>query len=379
MPNIQELINRRSRFDPIPFADKGGYPCAAERSPVGSRLVDSGGIVATSKAMREILEVVRRSAPTDAPVLIYGEPDTGKVLIASEVHRQSRRHCGPLVHVACGALRESDLAEKLFGNGEHGSGRDNRKPVPLVEEARGGTLFLEDVAQLPLWGQVRLMEVLQQGQHFGGAGNAGAGADMRVIASSTVDLAAAMAQRVFLSSLYYYLKVVEIHVPPLRHRSQDIGPLAENYLAIANTTRVSQAGRPPCNFSQDARQRLMQYDWPGNKLQLASVVAHAALLTDGDEISLMQIKELLDEVVPHQAAETISVPLIGGLKEIECAVVVAMIERCRGNKAEAARVLGLHRRELYRILERKASVRLNTMPPSVLGSQAGDGITKDSA
>jgi DNA-binding NtrC family response regulator len=107
----------------------------------------------------------------------------------------------------------------------------------------------------------------------------------------------------------------------------------------------------------------LDYGWPGNTLQLASVVAHAVLLTDGDEISPMQIRELLGDVVPSNDAETISVRLIGGLKEIERAVVAAVIERCRGNKAEAARVLGLHRREVYRILQRKLPARAGLLPP----------------
>ena len=353
--------NHQFRCDAVPITGNGYRHAAPEPGP----------IIAVSKAMREILDVVQRSAPTDAPLLIYGEPDTGKNLIAGEVHRQSRRRAGPFVHVACGALRESDLAEKLFGRGGHGTGRDNHTPSTLVDEARGGTLFLENVAQLPLWGQVRLLEVLQQGQHSPGAGHAGVGADVRVIASSTVELSVAMAQRGFLSSLYYYLKVIEIHVPPLRHRCQDIGPLAERYLATANATRASQGNRPPCRFSKEALQCLVEYDWPGNKLQLASVVAHAVLLTDGDEITPMQVRELLGKVVSHDDAETISVPLIGGLKDIERAVVAAMIQRCRGNKAEAARVLGLHRRELYRILQRKAAAKEDAVPPCTANPNAG--------
>jgi len=358
--------NHRFRCDAVPLSANHG--CDGGVS-------EPGRIIAASKAMREILDVVRRSAPTDAPLLIYGEPDTGKNLIACEVHRQSRRQGGPFVHVACGALRESDLAEKLFGRGEHGTGRDNPASRTLVEEAHGGTLFLEDVAQLPLWSQVRLLEVLQQGQHFPGGGRAGVGGDVRVIASSAVDLSIAMAQRTFLSSLYYFLKVIEIHVPPLRHRCQDIGPLAESYLAIANAARANQGNRPPCHFAQEALQCLVEYDWPGNKLQLASIVAHAVLLTDGDEITPMQVRELLGGVVSHQGAETITVPLIGGLKDIERAVVAAMIERCRGNKAEAARVLGLHRRELYRILQPKAAAREDAMPPMPIGPIAGDCAT----
>ncbi len=125
--------------------------------------------------MREILEVVRRSAPTDAPVVIYGEPDTGKKLIAREVHRQSRRQAGPFVHVVCGALRESDLAEKLFGCGPAAPSEAARQRCRLLEEARGGTLFLENIAKLPLWGQVRLLEALQQERHSSGARHVGRG------------------------------------------------------------------------------------------------------------------------------------------------------------------------------------------------------------
>lgn len=276
-------------------------------------------------------------------------------------------------YMSCAALRESDLAEKLSGRDGPRTERDSPAPLPLVEEARGGTLFLQDVAQLPLWGQARLLEVLQQPSQARGVQRVSVGIDVRVIASSTVDLPAAMAQRVFLSSLYYYLKVVEIHVPPLRHRSQDIFPLAESYLAIANAARANQGGKPVCHFTREALQRLAEYDWPGNILQLASIVAHAVLLTDGDEIAPMQIMELLGGVVPNDDAETISVPLLGGLKEIERAIVATVIQRCRGNKAEAARVLGLHRREVYRILQPKVPAKEDFAPlPLALGPSVGD-------
>jgi two-component system response regulator AtoC len=361
MANDQEIIDHRLRVDAVPALGSG------------DRASEPGRIIAVSKAMRKILEVVRRSAPTDIPVLIHGEPDTGKKLIACEVHRQSGRAAGPFVHVVCGALRESDLAENLFGRGEYGTERDDHTPLPLLMEACGGTLFLEEVSQLPLWGQVRLLEFLQEAQRFGGARHAGAGVDVRVIASSTVDPSAAMARRVLLSSLYYYLKVVDIHVPPLRHRSQDICPLVGKYLAIANAARVSQGGKAPCHFAKEALRCLVEYDWPGNMLQLASIVAHVVMLTDGDEIVPMQVRELLSETAPGDNSETISVPLLGGLKDIERAVVTTVIERCRGNKAEAARVLGLHRRELYRILQRKAPVTDDATPlPLALGPNVGD-------
>jgi two-component system response regulator HydG len=318
-------------------------------------LVQSDRIVAESKAMREILERVDRCAPTDASILISGEPDTGKELIARQIHRQSRRAAGPFVPVTCGALRESELAERLFGYGDRGWDRGCPAPTTLLENAHNGTLFLQDVSQLPSWGQVRVLDVLQQRRCFRAGSNERVPLDVRVIASTTVDLQAAVVQRTFLSSLYYMLNIVPLFVPPLRQRPQDIRPLAETHLAIANTMRSRQGGGEPCRFTAETWQCLQDYAWPGNALQLASIVAHAVLLADGLEIRPTTIEDLLGAVSPQGDCDTISVPLAGGLKEIERSIIAAVIERCRGNKAAAARVLGMHRRTLYRILQDEVS------------------------
>jgi DNA-binding NtrC family response regulator len=330
-----------------------------EVSPAGDGEAVSGAarIVAASKAMREILELVRRCAPTDACILISGEPDTGKELMARHIHRQSRRAAGPFVPIACGALREAELAERLFGYGDQGQDRGNRPPMTLLESAHGGTLFLEEVSQLPLWSQVRLLDALQQRQCFRAGSNERAALDVRVIASTTVDLHAAVAQHTFLSSMYYFLNIVQVHVPALRHRPQDVRPLAEIYLAFANYMRSRQGDAGPCHFGEDGFQCMQEYDWPGNTLQLASVVAHAVLLADGGEIGRKTITELLGEVNPRGDCDSISVPLAGGLKEIERSIIAAVIERCRGNKAAAARVLGMHRRTLYRILQEEVCAK----------------------
>lgn len=313
-------------------------------------LPETERIIAKSRAMREILELVRRAAPTDFPVLICGEPDTGKERIAREIHRQSRRAARPLVRIACGAIPAPELAEKLFGPCEHLPVRGGQPPATLLEEAQGGTLFLENVSQLPLWGQAKLLDVLQRGWHFHACPGQGEAVDVRVIASSAVNLQAATAKRAFSSRLFHFLNVVQICVPPLRHRPQDVRALAQMYLHLAGAMPARQGAGAPCRFSEAALACLCEHDWPGNALQLASVVAHAVLLTDDGEIGRTKIAESFGRAVPEGDSETISVPLAGGLRQIERAVIEAVIERCRGNKAAAARALRLHRRTLYRIL-----------------------------
>jgi DNA-binding NtrC family response regulator len=369
---------------------KAADPAAESRAlAVGRDRLESpaavGPIIAASKAMREVLDLVGRCAPTDAAVLICGEPDTGKELIAREIHRQSPRAAGPFVRVACGALRESEVAQRLFGPCERDSDRGVPASFSLLESAKGGTLFLDDVANLPLWTQVRLLDALQQRRdpRSGDQGPAAADIrggnqghailDVRVIASTTADLKTATAQRVFLPSLYYFLSVVPIHIPPLRHRVQDIRPLAELCLEAANAVRVRRQDKAPCRFAEETLPCLLQYDWPGNNLELASVVTHAVLLADGEKIGPAAITESLGKAVASPAAETLAVPLAGGLRQIERAVIAAVIERCRGNKAAAARVLGLHRRTLYRLLEVDATANEQGNPlPLLLDPGAAD-------
>ena len=349
---------------------KTADPAVSGTVAAGSDRVEAaaaGPMVASSKAMREVLEMVRRSAPTDAAVLIWGEPDTGKEWIAREIHRQSRRAGGPFVRVVCGALRESEVAERLFGGGPQGPDRAEQPSCSLLASARGGTLFLHNVAELPPWTQVRLLDALQQGP---------AALDLRVIASTTADLQVATAQGAFLSSLYYYLSVLPIHVSPLRHRAQDVRPLAELYLQTANAMRARWSEQRPCRFTEETWRRLTQYDWPGNNLELANVVSHAVLLADGEEIGPAAISPLLGKAVSTPSSETLAVPLAGGLKQIERAVIAAVVERCRGNKAAAARLLGLHRRTLYRLLEESDPAKEQAAPlPLVLVPGVADSAS----
>ena len=310
----------------------------------------NGRLIARSEAIHEILGLVRKIAGTGVPVLIQGEIGVGKRAIAREIHHHSRRGAGPFVCVACGSLRESELDEKLFGESRDCLGAGTGRPASLLESSQYGTLLLDGVTQLPLWAQVKLPDALQSSNGRRREDGDAVAAEARVIATTTCDPETAVAQNDFYSGLYYHLGAVRIDIPPLRHRQEDIRALAEYFLGAA----VSKLGPPraelPWRFSEDAWQCLLHHDWPGNTLELAAVVAHAVVFAEGPEIGKACVEGLLGKARRSADCEAISVPLAGGLKEMELAIVNEVIRRCRGNKAAAARTLRLHRRTLYRLL-----------------------------
>jgi DNA-binding NtrC family response regulator len=310
-----------------------------------------GHVIARSAAMRESLDLVRKIAGADVPVLILGEIGVGKQTIAREIHRQSPRGAEPFVHIVCGSLRESELDEKLFGQSWDGSRRGTSPSASPWEESQGGTLFLDRVEQLPLWAQIKLLDALQCSRGRNRENVARVPAQARLIASSTCNLETSVVENRFYSGLYYYLNAVRIDIPPLRHRQEDIPALAEHFLAAAVSLFGPPQNRLPWHFSAEARQALLRCEWPGNVLQLAAVVAHAAVLAEGPVIGQACVAGLLGSVPQRADSAMISVPLASSLKQMELAIIHEIIRRCRGNKAAAARTLGLHRRTLYRLLE----------------------------
>jgi DNA-binding NtrC family response regulator len=310
-------------------------------------------IIARSAAMHETLDRARQLAGTAIPVLLQGEIGVGKTTIAREIHRRSRFAAGPFVRVACGSLREAELEKKLFGAPEDSLRAEAGQPAGLLglESGQRGTLFLDGIAQLPAWAQVKLLDCLQDGRDRSRAGGASVPSPVRVIASTTGDLRTAVIQSRFDARLYHYLDFFRIEISPLRHRPEDVRALAEHFLATASCEVRPTQPAPRRRFSEEAWECLLKFDWPGNVLQLATVVAHAAMLSEGPEIGPACLANLLGPVCRHPDSEMISVPLASSLKQMELAIINEVIRRCRGNKAAAARILGLHRRTLYRLLE----------------------------
>ena len=316
-----------------------------------SRTESWGGqqLVSRSPAMREVRDLVDRIAQTEIAVLLSGEPGAGKEAVAWAIHAQSLRNGGPFVYVDCEATLDEEFADRWLARGRCDVDGNGTAPRGLLECAQGGTLFLAHVERLPHWAQVRLFDSFQHDLLYGATSPGPRLLNVRLIASTTSDLEQAVADRAFYPSLYHFLSAAVIRVPPLRERSQDIAPLAEHYLSRSYDRLGITARRARCRFTEKAQNRLLGYAWPGNLPELASVVARAALLASGKEIDEQAI--VYSRRTRSAAPEMISVPLAGNLRTMEQHVIREVVRRCQGNKAAAARQLGLHRRTLYRMLD----------------------------
>jgi DNA-binding NtrC family response regulator len=298
-------------------------------------------LVAESAAMREVLAAARRVAPTDATVLLLGESGTGKSQLARLVHFHSRRAAGPLVEVHCAALPETLLEGELFGH-ERGAftGAVQRKPGHLAG-ADGGTLFLDEIGEITPATQVKLLRFLQERRFVPLGSTEEQRVDARVVAATNRNLEAAVRGGSFREDLYYRLNVFAIHVPPLRERPEDVLPLAERFLAA----RGAAAG-----LSAGARAQLRAHAWPGNVRELENALERALILAGDGEIR----EEHLAPARPASERGTRAADVLGpgfDLDAFERDLVVAALERSGGNKAAAARLLGITRRRLYSRLE----------------------------
>lgn len=309
-----------------------------------------GRFVAETEAMRRIADLVVKIAPTAAAVLVCGESGVGKEVVARAVHRQSRRAAGPFVHVACGAIPEAEIEPRLFGGHRRALESNGQVSQGLLGYAHGGTIFLANVDRLPMWCQIRLFDAFRTGKFRPPGAFETPPLDVRVVASTARDLETAAAEGRFDDGLYHLLNAVVIAVPPLRRRRQDVKLLAERCLAEISLGQGVAPGNLGHRFTDEAWDCLLGYDWPGNLTELRSVVARAVALSDGPVIDKGAV-DWIKRKPCRPAAETISVPLTPDLRAIERSIVEEVVLRCRGNKAAAARALGIHRRTLYRVLD----------------------------
>ncbi len=299
-------------------------------------------VVAKGAAMRRLFELVRRVAVSDATILIQGESGTGKELIARMVHARSLRASHPFVAVDCGTLPEPLLESELFGHVRGAFTGAIAAKKGLVEEAQGGTVFLDEIDVLPLATQVKLHRVLQERTIRRVGSTASIQVDIRVIVATNRDLATLVRRETFREDLFYRLNGIVLDVPPLRARAEDIIPLAVHFLR----TYAERMGKAVTGITPAAMDRLLRHPWPGNVRELEKVMERAAVLADTDVIGLPDLPPALQE----PGVELPPPPGRRTLADIEKAHILSTLYEVGWNQARAAEALGIGRTTLWRKL-----------------------------
>lgn len=299
------------------------------------------GMVGHSLAMQEVYKLIGRVANSDATVLLTGESGTGKELVANAIHEFSKRAKAPSVKVNCAAIPETLLESELFGHERGAFTNAIARRIGRFEQAQGGTLFLDEVAELPTSLQAKLLRAVQEKSIERLGGNASIRVDCRLIAATAQDLAQSVAMGRFREDLYYRLNVVSIHLPPLRSRAEDIPLLVQRFLSRSER---------PVSLREDALELIISHSWPGNVRELENVVTRAIVLAPGGVITpdCIQISRhsptrqgTLEFCLPHRDGYW------NVIRRVEAQLVRSALQEALGNKAEAARILGIQRRLLY--------------------------------
>lgn len=308
---------------------------------LGQRLSNQTDTVwrSTSESMKEVYRLVERASPTMSTVLITGESGTGKEVIARDIHRFSNRPEGPFVPVNVGAIPEALLESELFGY-EKGAftGAESRKQG-LFELASGGTLFLDELGEMPASMQVKLLRVLQERTIMRLGGNRSIPVDVRIIAATNKNLAEAVRSGMFREDLYFRIHVIEIHLPPLRERREDIAPLAGFFLARF----VRETGRPVTGISREALDFLQVQDFPGNIRELENSIERAVILAEKPILHTEDFS-FTEMTLPGNSGEGNSG--FRNLRDVEKEAILAALDHNGGHREKTASELGISRRTL---------------------------------
>ena len=303
-----------------------------------------GSLVGASPAMQKIYDLINRVAPTDATVLLTGESGTGKELVSETLHTLSRRRQAPFLPLNCGAISPSLIESELFGH-ERGSftGAD-RTHRGYFERAAGGTIFLDEITEMPFELQVKLLRVLETSSVIRIGGERPVPVDVRVIAATNRPPEEAVTQGKLREDLLYRLKVFPLHLPPLRERGDDVELLSEYFLGLLNKAEGTAK-----RFSRAAMQRLRTHTWPGNVRELKNLVHHVFILAD-DEIGVDSLPSDLNGAEPHRSA-SLHVKVGISLAEADRRLILATLNEFAGDKRRAADVLGISLKTLYNRLK----------------------------
>jgi len=308
-----------------------------------------GDLVGASPAMQQVYTLIDQVSATDATVLITGESGTGKEVVARSIHDRSRRKDGPFVAINCAAVPEALLESELFGHAKGAFTDAKQSRQGLFQQAAGGTLFLDEIGEMALALQPKLLRAIQERKVRPVGAENEITTDVRLIAATNRDLEDMVEDKRFREDLYYRINVIHIPLPPLRARGGDVLLLANHLLrqyAVVFDKKV-------LSLSQAAAERLVTYDWPGNVRELGNCLERAVALAHFEEI---QVEDLPDKVrqqkSPRPSLSGNDVPELLTLEEVERRHVLRVLEACHGNRTDAAKVLGLDRKTLYRKLLR---------------------------
>jgi two-component system response regulator HydG len=310
------------------------------------------GLIGASEPMQNVARLIARVAASEVSVLVSGETGTGKEIVARALHERGRRRDRPFIAVNCAALPEPLLESELFGHAR-GAFTDARSPrTGLFLRASGGTLFLDEIAELPLGLQPKLLRALQERVVRPVGSDVEVPFDVRLVTATNRDLESAVAAGRFREDLFYRINVVNLALPPLRSRGNDVLLLAQHFLS----RYAERSGKSVVGLSAPAAERLLAYDWPGNVRELQNCIERALALTQYDHLA---VDDLPEKIRAHRREYVVVASTdpaeLASMEEVERRYVARVLEAVAGNKTLAARILGFDRKTLYRKLEHYAA------------------------
>jgi two-component system response regulator HydG len=308
-----------------------------------------GEILGGSPAMRRVLDLVDRASESDATVLVTGESGTGKELIARALHQHSRRREGPFLAVSCAAMPEALLESELFGHARGAFTDAKASRTGLLLQASGGTLLLDEIGDMPLGLQPKLLRAIEDRRIRPLGENTERPFDVRLVCATNRDLEADIEAKRFRADLFYRINVIHVELPPLRAREGDVLPLAQHFVRHFGQA----AGKQIAGVSTEAAERLLAYAWPGNVRELRNCMERAVALTRFEEIA---VEDLPEKIQTYRRSRVVvdldDTSHLVTMEEVERRYILRVLEAAGGHRSKAAQILGLDRKTLYRKLER---------------------------
>lgn len=307
------------------------------------------GIIGNSSAIRQVITTMKQVGPSNIPVLITGESGTGKELVAKALHNQSKRARKQFVPLNCAGLSESILEDELFGHVRGAFTGAEKDREGRFEFANGGTLFLDEVGDMPLIMQAKLLRVLESGEVIRLGANEPKHVDVRLISATNRSLQELVSDGRFREDLFFRIKGAQIHLPPLRERREDIPPLVQHFV----TRFAKEMDKPRPEVAEDTQLALMQFDWPGNVRQLMNVVQNTVVIAEGDKLEPRHLPPEVRQTGGDAAdgGTTLQLDASMSLDQLEKQAIRNALRVTQGNREQAAKMLGIGERTLYRKLK----------------------------